>query len=127
MSVGAVIAAKKASRTDIRPFSPPTLVPTPNSGESPVSRNILFTTAVLAAVVTTACSDVTAPERFAPESTSRHAAAGTDGGRPCAAPGTQLPGALNMLHDPTMFTTPMARDAAQGTAGMFHAVAVSGC
>jgi hypothetical protein len=38
-----------------------------------------------------------------------------------------LPGALNMLHDPTMAATPMARDAAQGNAGMFHAVAVSGC
>jgi hypothetical protein len=47
--------------------------------------------------------------------------------RPCPAPGTGLPGALNMLHDPTMFTIPMARAADQGIAGMFHAVAVSGC
>jgi hypothetical protein len=45
----------------------------------------------------------------------------------CPAPGTGLPGALNMLHDPTMFTVPMARAADQGIAGMFHAVAVSGC
>jgi hypothetical protein len=92
-----------------------------------MSRKILFTTAILAAVVTTACSDVTAPTRFAPGSSSKDAVANADGGRPCAAPGTGLPGALNMLHDPTMFTIPMARDAAQGTAGMFHAVAVSGC
>src|SRR2546422_8517856 len=40
--------------------------------------------------------------------------------RPCAAPGSGLPGALNMLHDATMFTIPMARDADQGNAGMFH-------
>ena len=36
-------------------------------------------------------------------------------------------GALNMLHDATMFTIPMAHAADQGVAGMFHAVAVSGC
>jgi hypothetical protein len=44
-----------------------------------------------------------------------------------AAPGTGLVGALNMLRDAKMFTVPMLRDAPQGTAGMFHAVAVSGC
>ncbi len=43
------------------------------------------------------------------------------------APGTGLTGACNMLHDPTMLTTPMTVDAAQGNAGMFTAVAVSGC
>ncbi len=47
--------------------------------------------------------------------------------RPCPAPGTGLPGALNMLHDATMLTIPMARNADQGNAGMFHAVDVSGC
>src|SRR5947208_1130971 len=47
--------------------------------------------------------------------------------RPCPAPGSGLPGALNMVHDPTMLTTPMARDADQRNAGMFHAVDVSGC
>jgi hypothetical protein len=36
-------------------------------------------------------------------------------------------GALNMLHDDTMRTIPMVRDAAQGNAGMFTAVGVSGC
>ncbi len=45
----------------------------------------------------------------------------------CPAPGTGLPGALNMLHDATMWTIPMARDAAQGNAGMFIAVGKSGC
>ena len=48
-------------------------------------------------------------------------------GRTCPAPGTGLPGALNMLHDATMATIPMARDAAQGNAGMFNAVDKSGC
>ncbi len=46
---------------------------------------------------------------------------------PRAAPGTGLVGACNMLLDKTMVTIPMARDAAQGNAGMFHAVDVSGC
>jgi hypothetical protein len=32
-----------------------------------------------------------------------------------------------MLQDATMFTIPMARDADQGNAGMFHAVDVSSC
>jgi hypothetical protein len=49
------------------------------------------------------------------------AAGSAEASRPCEL------GALNMLHDPTMFTIPMARNAPQGTAGMFHAVAVSGC
>jgi hypothetical protein len=44
---------------------------------------------------------------------------------PSPAPCTQ--GALNMLHDDTMGAIPMGRDAAQGSAGMYHAVAVSGC
>ena len=45
----------------------------------------------------------------------------------CPAPGTGLPGALNMLHDATMWTIPMAHDAPQGNAGMFTAVGASGC
>ncbi len=36
-------------------------------------------------------------------------------------------GALNMVQDPTMLTTPMANDAPQGNAGMFTAVAESSC
>lgn len=51
----------------------------------------------------------------------------TEAGRQCTAPGGGYSGALNMLHDATMWTIPMARDAAQGNAGMFHAVDVSGC
>ena len=43
------------------------------------------------------------------------------------APGTGLTGACNMLLDPTMGTVPMTHDSADGNAGMFHAVAVSGC
>ncbi len=45
----------------------------------------------------------------------------------CPAPGTGLPGALNMLHDATMWTIPMARDAAQGNTGMFTAVGNTAC
>lgn len=50
-----------------------------------------------------------------------------EAGRPCPAPGGGYAGALNMLHDATMGTIPMARDAAQGNEGMFRAVEVSGC
>lgn len=45
----------------------------------------------------------------------------------CPAPGTGLSGALNMLHDATMWTIPMSRDAAQGNAGMFTAVGNTLC
>jgi hypothetical protein len=45
----------------------------------------------------------------------------------CPAPGTGLPGALNMIADASMLTVPMARDAAQGNAGMNTAVTNSGC
>jgi hypothetical protein len=45
----------------------------------------------------------------------------------CPAPGTGLPGALNMLHDATMVIIPMTHDAAQGNTGMFIAVDKSGC
>ena len=47
--------------------------------------------------------------------------------RPCPAPGGGYAGALNMLHDATMITIPMANDALQGNAGMFIAVDNSGC
>jgi len=45
----------------------------------------------------------------------------------CPAPGTGWAGALNMLHDATMWTIPMSRDAAQGNAGMFRAVGNTAC
>lgn len=71
-----------------------------------------------------ACSEPTAPTPLASRSAAPapSASAGV-----CPAPGTQLPGALNMLADPTMGTVPMARDAAQGNAGMYIAVGKSGC
>ncbi|HEY8683984.1 MAG TPA: hypothetical protein VIO57_00095, partial [Chloroflexota bacterium] len=48
-------------------------------------------------------------------------------GAAVAGPGPSAVGACNMLRDATMSSIPMAHDAAQGNAGMFHAVAVSGC
>ena len=84
-----------------------------------IRRKLLIATALTASVVITACSDMTAPAEMRP---SFDAAA-----RPCPAPGTGLPGALNMLHDATMLTIPMANNAEQGNAGMFHAVDASGC
>ena len=99
-----------------------------------IRRKLLIATAIIASVVVTACSDMTAPKKLVPGVLPASAilapqsgpallvAAGSaEASRPCEA------GALNMLHDPTMFTIPMARNAPQGTAGMFHAVAVSGC
>ena len=84
-----------------------------------IRRNLLIATAIVASVVTTACADTTAPAEMRP---SFEAAS-----RPCSAPGTGLPGALNMVLDATMLANPMARDADQGNAGMFHAGDVSGC
>ena len=46
-------------------------------------------------------------------------------GTASAANGPAYCGALNMLHDATMFTIPMARDNANGNTGMFTAVANS--
>jgi len=45
----------------------------------------------------------------------------------CPAPGTGLPGALNMIADATVLTVPMVHDAAQGNTGMNTAVSNSGC
>ena len=87
---------------------------------------LLLATTVIAFVVLSACSDTTGPtEMQSPGLAGRPSFA--EGSSQCPAPGTGLAGALNMLHDATMFTIPMANDAAQGNAGMFHAVDVSGC
>jgi hypothetical protein len=88
-----------------------------------ICRKLLMATAIVAAVGITACSDMTSPS----EMQSPGLASFAEGSRPCVAPGGGFPGALNMLHDATMLTIPMARAADQGIAGMFHAVAVSGC
>ena len=112
----------------------------------PLRRELVIVSATVASVVVTACSDVTAPKTLVPRdppsatilaqqsglatsvaTINGSAASSAAASRPCAAPGTGLPGALNMLRDATMFTIPMARDADQGNAGMFHAVDVSGC
>ena len=91
-----------------------------------IRRKLLIAAASIASVVTTACSDMTGPvEVQARELAGRPSF--VEASRPCPAPGTGLPGALNMVHDATMLTIPMARNAEQGNAGMFHAVAVSGC
>jgi hypothetical protein len=95
-----------------------------------IRRNLLIVTAIIGSVAITACSDMTAPKNdpgVSPAVAILVPAFSVEASRPCAAPGTGSVGALNMLHDATMFTIPMARDAAQGNAGMFHAVDVSGC
>jgi hypothetical protein len=112
----------------------------------PLRRELVIVGATIASLVITACSDVTAPKTLVPRglpaatilapqsglatsvaTINSAAAIGAAASRPCAAPGTGLPGALNMVHDASMFTIPMARDADQGNAGMFDAVDVSGC
>jgi hypothetical protein len=89
-------------------------------------RKLLIATAIIGSVVITACSDMTAPTKMQPSEPAGRASF-AEGSRPCPAPGTGLPGALNMVHDATMLTIPMARDAQQGNAGMSRAVAESGC
>jgi hypothetical protein len=91
-----------------------------------IGPKLLITTVILASGVLTACSDMTGPaepeiEKFA------GGALFAQGSRPCVAPGGGYPGALNMLHDPTMASIPMQRDAPQGNAGMERAVAQSAC
>jgi hypothetical protein len=105
-----------------------------------IRHKLLIATAIIAAVVITACSDVTAPKTLVPAGSPTAAvlapqsgpallvAAGSaEASRPCPAPGGGFPGALNMVHDETMLTIPMAHNAPQGNAGMSQAVAVSGC
>jgi hypothetical protein len=91
-----------------------------------IHRHLLIAIAIIAAGVITACSDMTAPTEVQSSGLVGRASL-AEGSRTCPAPGTGLPGALNMLLDPTMFTIPMVHDAAQGNVGMFHAVDVSGC
>ncbi len=45
----------------------------------------------------------------------------------CPAPGTGIAGALNMIHDATMLTIPMARDNENGNLGMARAVENTAC
>jgi hypothetical protein len=110
-----------------------------------IRHKLLIATAIIASVVITACSDITAPKTLvsggsptaavlAPPSapallvpTVVRMDASAEASRPCPAPGGGFPGALNMLHDATMGTIPMKRDATQGNAGMSRAVHVSGC
>jgi hypothetical protein len=108
------------------------------------SRKHLMAAAITAAVALTACSDITAPREIAPAgqpvaanvrpagsvvaaSQASPTAGSAEGSRKCEASPAAAAGALNMLNDPTMFSIPMTRDAPQGNAGMFGAVAVSGC
>ena len=109
-----------------------------------VSRKQLIAAAVTAAVALAACSDTTAPRAIVPAgqpaaanarpagslaaaSQESPTAGSAQGSRKCEASPEAAAGALNMLNDPTMLTIPMTRDAPQGNAGMFRAVAVSGC
>jgi hypothetical protein len=108
-----------------------------------IRRKLLIATALIASVVITACSDITAPKKLVPGglpvatklasqlgpalSVGSATAASAEASRTCPSPGTGLPGSVNMLADPTMFTIPGARISAQGSAGMYLSVAVSGC
>jgi hypothetical protein len=91
-----------------------------------IHRNLLMATAILASVVIAGCSNMTAPAEMQPPGIAGRPSFDA-ASRQCPAPGTELPGALNMVHDPTMLDIPMARDAAQGNAGMSRAVNASGC
>jgi len=91
-----------------------------------IRRELIMAAAIIASVVITACSDMTGPvEMQAREFAGRPSF--VEASRQCPAPGTDLAGAFNMIHDATMFTIPGVRAADQGIVGMFHAVDVSGC
>jgi hypothetical protein len=87
-----------------------------------IHRKLLIATALVASVVSTACSDMTAPAEMQPSRASF-----AEGSRQCPSPGTGLPGALNMIRDATMLAIPMAVDAQQGNDGMTRAVTESAC
>ncbi len=95
------------------------------------SRTLLLVTGFSTLVVLGACSDPVGPGNVLAgqhPSVSLDVQPGSQGpARKCDASDAAAAGALNMLQDPTMWTIPMARDAAQGNDGMFHAVGVSGC
>jgi hypothetical protein len=91
-----------------------------------IRHKLFIATATIATGVITACSDITAPTDMQTQKFAERPLF-AEGSRPCVAPGGGFPGALNMMHDPTMLTVPMVRDAPQGNAGMFRAVAVSAC
>jgi hypothetical protein len=91
-----------------------------------IGPKLFIATIILASGILTACSDASGPsdtraDRFA------GGALFAEGSRQCPAPGTDLAGALNMIHDATMLAIPMARDAEQGNIGMARAVAQSAC
>jgi hypothetical protein len=57
-------------------------------------------------------------------------ASGAEASKLCPAPGAGSAGALNMMHDATMWQIPMVHNTTQntnGNDGMFHAVEVSRC
>jgi hypothetical protein len=87
-----------------------------------IGPKLLIATAILAFGVLTACSDTTGPADTQSELRASFASS-----RQCPSPGTGLAGAENMLHDPTMLTIPMLRDAPQGNIGMFRAIDESAC
>jgi hypothetical protein len=89
-----------------------------------IRRKLIIATAIIGSGIITACSGTTDPTETQP---SRLVASFAEGSRPCEAPGGGYPGALNMLHDPTMASIPMQRDAPQGNDGMARAVARSSC
>jgi hypothetical protein len=98
-------------------------------------RKRLIATAIIASVVVTACSDMTAPNKVVPgvlPAATRLAsqsgpAISAEVSKTCPAPGTGYPGALNMARDATMNDIPVVKDAAQGNLGMFLAITSSGC
>jgi hypothetical protein len=91
-----------------------------------IGLKLVIATAILSSGILTACSDTTGPSETQTEKFAGGALF-AQGSRPCVAPGGGFPGALNVMHDPTMLTIPMERDAPQGNAGMFRAVAESAC
>jgi hypothetical protein len=91
-----------------------------------IRRTLGIASTIIASLVITACSDTTGPTEMQSPGLARSTSF-AEGSRQCPAPGTGLPGALNMLRDPTMADIPMTHDAQQGNDGMFHAADVSGC
>lgn len=92
------------------------------------SRRLLFVSGFGALALLAACSDPVSPAGQARGAVHASLSANAlEHSQKCDAAPPAADGALNMLNDPTMGSTPMTHDAPQGNTGMYKAVGASGC
>ncbi len=90
-----------------------------------IRRTLSLAAGLGALALLAACSNPVSPVEHA--GVALHASVSGSGSQKCDGAPAASEGALNMLNDPTMGSTPMVHDAPQGNTGMFTAVGASGC